>query len=81
MDTYELFEPRQFTDLEKNSSHLLLVEKKGLGHIEMSYLTNMCTYQKISHQDPLGNTRNDTPLSVIVYKGAVPEIQHIHSCI
>ena len=35
---------RQFTDLEKNSSHFLLVEKKGVGHIEMSYLTNMCTY-------------------------------------
>ena len=44
MDTDELFEPRQTVHrLRETSSHLLLVEKKGVGRIEVSYLTNMCT--------------------------------------
>ena len=43
MDTYELLKPRLIVHrLGKNSSHLLLAEKKGVGHMKMSYLTNMC---------------------------------------
>ena len=69
---------KQFRDLEKNSSLLLLAEKKGVGHIEISYLSNVHTaVYKISPKDLLGNTRNNTPLSVIIYTGPIPEIQHV----
>ena len=40
-----LSQDKQFTGLGKNSSHLLLVENKGVGHIEMSYLTNVHTLE------------------------------------
>ena len=44
MDTYELLKPGLIVHrFRKNSSLLPLAEKKGVGHMEMSYLTNVHT--------------------------------------
>ena len=57
---------------------LTVSREEGVGHIEISYLSNVHTaVYKISPKDLLGNTRNNTPLSVIIYTGPIPEIQHV----